>query len=94
MVSEKEEIDNLSWVVRGKQRREIIVHMEGVQTPSEIAKDSKHSLNHTSRVLKEFRRHKLAKLLNPKEKTGRLYKLTSQGKVIRDRIRSKKKKEY
>lgn len=87
----KEEIYQLGWVMRGKQRREIIIHMEGMQTPSEIAKKSDHSLNHTSKILGEFKEHKLVKLLNPKERTGRLYELTFQGKKIRDAVRDKSK---
>lgn len=78
---------NLSWVKRGKQRREIIVHLSGTKTPSEIARDSGYSLNHTSRVLGEFKKGGLVTLLNPKEKTGRLYRLTDQGREVCDAIR-------
>lgn len=81
-------VRELSWVKRGKQRREIIVHISGEQTPTEVAKDSGYSLNHTSRILNELKRHKLVKLLNPEEKTGRLYVLTPSGKVIKDKLKS------
>jgi len=84
---DKEEIETLSWIKRGKQRREIIVHIKGTQTPTEISKESGYSLNHTSRILREFKRHKLIKILNPKAKTGRLYKLTKTGKFIRDKVK-------
>lgn len=80
------EIKDLSWIKRGKQRREIIIHIKGTQTPSEIAKESGYSLNHTSRVLGEFKKQKIVKILNPEEKTGRLYELTSKGKLIRDKF--------
>jgi len=80
------EIKDLSWIKRGKQRREIIVHIKGTQTPTEIAKKSGYSLNHTSRILNEFKKHKMVKILNPEEKTGRLYELTSKGKVVRDKL--------
>jgi len=88
MVSDKE-TQELSWVKRGKQRREIIVHIEKYQTPTEIAKTSGYSLNHTSRILNEFKKHHLVKLINPKEKTGRLYQLTSSGKMIKDKLKKK-----
>jgi predicted transcriptional regulator len=93
---EKKEIDDLSWIIKGKQRREIIKHFDNKpNTPSEIASKSKYSLNHTSRILNEFKKHKFAKLLNPKAKTGRLYQLTSKGRVLRDEIveRSRKNKK-
>lgn len=83
-------VKELSWVKRGKQRREIILYIKGEETPTDISKKSGYSLNHTSRVLNEFRKHGLVKLLNPKAKTGRLYKLTPSGKVIKDKIRESK----
>jgi len=86
----RDEIGKLSWVKRGKQRREIIVHLKNTQTPSEISKKAGYSLNHTSRILNQFKKHGLVKLLNPKEKTGRLYQLTSSGKVIKDKLIEKK----
>jgi len=79
-------IEKLSWVLRGKQRREIIKFMDKVQTPTQIAKRSRYSLNHTSRVLRDFVKKGIAKCLNPKEKTGRLYTLTKEGKEIRDKL--------
>ncbi len=82
----KKYIKELSWVKRGKQRREIIVHIVGTKTPTEISKKSGYSLNHTSKVLNEFRKHNLVKLLNPEDKTGRLYQLTEKGKVVKDEI--------
>ena len=84
---EQNNINKLSWVKRGKQRREIIVHMDGQDTPTDLAKKSGYSLNNTSRILNEFRRKGLAKCLNPKEKTGRLYELKPVGKLIRDKLR-------
>ena len=82
----KVNVKELSWIKRGKQRREIIVHLKDAQTPTDIAKKSGYSLNHTSKILNEFKRHGLTRLLNPKEKTGRLYELTKLGKVIKDRL--------
>jgi CRP-like cAMP-binding protein len=82
--------EELSWVKRGKQRREIIVHIDDSETPTEIAEKSGYSLNNTSRVLGDFRRRGIARCLNPKEKTGRLYDLKPVGKLIRDKLRKKK----
>ena len=77
---------------RGKQRREIIVHVKSAQTPTDIAKQSGYSLNHTSRILNEFKKKGLVNLLNPKEKTGRLYELTSRGMRIREKVEDYGKK--
>ena len=88
----KPSLKDLSWIVRGKQRREIIKHIDGPETPTEIANKSGYSLNHTSRILNEFRKKGLVKLLNPKQKTGRLYRLQEKGRVIKDRLREKTQK--
>jgi len=88
----KPSLNDLSWIVRGKQRREIIKHIDGPETPTEIANKSGYSLNHTSRILNEFRKKKLVKILNPKQKTGRLYQIEEKGKLIRDRLREKNQK--
>lgn len=80
----------LSWVKRGKQRREIIVHIDNAETPTEISEKSGYSLNNTSRVLSEFRDKGLIRCLNPKEKTGRLYELRPAGRIIRDKLMKKK----
>lgn len=77
-------IKELSWIKRGKQRRDIIKFVDGPRTPTEIAKKSGYSLNNTSRALNDFEEKKLVKCLNPKEKTGRLYTLTRKGKTIKD----------
>lgn len=87
----KTEVKKYSWVVRGKQRRKIIRHIDGPDTPTDIAKKSGYSLNNTSRVLSDFRKKGLVRCLNPKEKTGRLYVLKPNGRVIRDRLRKKVK---
>lgn len=83
----KEDTENLSWVKRGKQRRGIIVNIEGHETPTEISKKSGYSLNNTSRVLNDFSKRGLVKCLNPKEKTGRLYELRPAGRLIKDKLK-------
>lgn len=82
---------DISWIKRGKQRRGIIMHIDDKETPTEIANKSKYSLNHTSRILNEFKKHGFVKLLNPKQKTGRLYELTEKGRIIRDKLKESQK---
>ncbi len=83
----KIDIDQLSWVKRGKQRREIILQISDNDTPTDIAKKSGYSLNNTSRVLNDLRKRGIVKCINPKEKTGRLYVLKPRGKLIRDKLK-------
>ena len=85
MCMEKENGD-YSWVVRGTQRKKVIKAMNKTKIPTEIKDDAKLSLNNVSDVLREFRKKKIAKCLNPDEKTGRLYKLTPKGMRIREMV--------
>ena len=74
------------WIVRGKQRKRIIKVMNKAKIPTEIKEETKLSLNNVSDVLREFKKKKIIQCLNPKEKTGRLYKLTLKGMRIREMI--------
>jgi len=74
------------WVVRGKQRKKIIKAMGKTKIPTEIKEETKLSLNNVSDVLREFKKKKIVKCLNPREKTGRLYKLTPKGMRIREMV--------
>lgn len=78
--------EDYSWVVRGKQRKKVIGVMDKPKIPTEIKEDSKLSLNNVSDVLRDFRKKKIAKCVNPKEKTGRIYKLTSKGMRIKEML--------
>ena len=84
---EKEEKD-YSWIVRGKQRKKIIKVMDRnkPKIPTQIKEQTKLSLNNVSDVLREFKKKRIVKCLNPKEKTGRLYKLTPKGMRIREML--------
>jgi len=74
------------WVVRGSQKKKIIKAMNKPRIPTEIKEETKLSLNNVSDILREFRKKKIVKVLNPKEKTGRLYELTPKGMRIREMV--------
>jgi DNA-binding MarR family transcriptional regulator len=85
-MSRRQGLNSYAWVIRGKQRRKIIKIMDKPKIPTEIKDETKLSLNNVSDILRLFEKKKIAKCLNPKEKTGRLYELTEKGKLIRDMI--------
>lgn len=76
-----------SWIIRGKQRKMVIKVMDEIKTPTQIKEETKLSLNNVSDILRLFVKKGIAKCLNEKEKVGRLYKLTREGKRIRERIK-------
>ncbi len=80
----KENIKNYAWILRGKQRKKIINVMNKPKIPTQIKEETKLSLNNVSDVLREFRKKQIAKCINPKEKSGRLYELTIKGKRVRE----------
>jgi len=77
-----------AWVVRGSQKKKIIktLNKNKPKIPSQIKKETKISLNNVSDVLREFRKKRIVKVLNPKEKTGRLYELTPKGLKIKEKV--------
>lgn len=77
-------VEDYSWIIRGKQRKKIIKVMNKPKIPTQIKEETNLSLNNVSDVLREFRKKKIVKCLNPLEKTGRLYKLTQKGMRIRE----------
>lgn len=74
------------WIIRGKQRKKVIKSLTRPKIPSQIKGDTKLSLNNVSDVLRSFQKKKIARCLNPKEKTGRLYELTPKGMRIREEL--------
>jgi len=81
-----ESYEDYSWILKGKQRRKILKVMDKPMIPTQIKEKTNLSLNNVSDILREFRKRKVAKCLNPKEKTGRLYELTNKGKKLKKQI--------
>jgi len=79
--------DGYDWVIRGSQRRKIIKVMTKPKIPTQIKEDSKIGLNNVSDVLRDFRKKRIAKCVNPRQKTGRVYELTAKGKRIKDQLK-------
>ena len=75
-----------SWILKGKQRKKILKVMDKPLIPTQIKEKTDLSLNNVSDILREFRKRNLAACINPKEKTGRIYELTSKGKKLRKQL--------
>jgi len=84
-------LKNISWILRGSQRREIIKVIEGLKVPAQIYQEAiklnpKITRNSVSDVLRAFREKGLVECINPKEKKGRVYMLTERGKKVKKQI--------
>jgi len=87
-----EDNDLISYVKRGKNRKKVFMVMENSIMPSEISNKVYGSSSNTnftlvSRALSELSEKDLIKIVNPEQKTGRLYQLTSKGKKIQNKLK-------
>lgn len=74
--------DIISFIKRSEQRQVILKVLESPKTPKEIGKETKLAPSHISRTLKEFVDKGIVKCLTPKQKIGRIYKLTEKGEKL------------
>jgi len=74
--------DLISFVSRGKVRKKILFNLNKPMTPTELSEKIKTHRSTTSRSLLVLENKGLVKCITPKEKMGRYYDITSQGKKI------------
>ena len=74
--------DLISFVTRGKIRKKVLLNLDVPLTPTQLSEKIKTHRSTTSRTLLELEEKKLVKCITPKEKMGRFYEITKQGKEI------------
>ena len=74
--------DLISYIVRGKTRLDILKALDKPMTPTQISDKLKNHRSTISRTLLAMEKKGLVKCLTPKEKTGRLYKITKKGEEV------------
>lgn len=82
---------HVAFLKRAKNRKRIFLAIDTSNMPSEIAEQvfgnrSGTPLSITSRALAELRDRGLIKILNPDEKTGRMYNYTSKGLRVKEEL--------
>ncbi len=80
---DKDLILSYGWILRGSQRRQIIKVLDKPKTPTLIKEETKIKVSNVSDVLRAMEKKGLAICLNPQEKMGRLYQLTTKGERIK-----------
>lgn len=80
-------LELLFFVKKGKNRLKVIKALDKPMMPSELTlkifgSTSNTSFNLVSRALAELKEKEIVEILNPKEKTGRIYQLTKEGKEV------------
>ena len=81
----------VGYVKRGKNRQTVFLALDKPMMPSEImrkiyGKTSNTYFNLVSRALGELTQKKLIEVVNPNEKTGRIYRKTQLGKEVEKKL--------
>jgi predicted transcriptional regulator len=79
----------VSFILRGKQRKKVLKVLDGPALVSEIKNKTKLSLAETSRVLRGLTEQGLAECKNPEDHLGRFYQLTPRGEKIKKLVEDK-----
>lgn len=70
----------LSFLLRGKRRRDVLFNLKEAKMPKRIAQECKISISNVSNSLFELVKEGLAKCITPKEHIYRFYQITERGK--------------
>ena len=85
-------LDLVGYVKRGKNRQIVFLALDKPMMPSELmkkiyGKTSNTYFNLVSRALGELKEKKLVEIINPQEKTGRIYRKTKLGKEVEEKLK-------
>lgn len=79
--------ETFDFVQRSTYRQRVLAALEdNVLMPTEISERSGIKTNHVSKVLSELKSKDLIEIINPEARKGRLYRLTSVGDEIVDKL--------
>ena len=71
------------FIIRSDYRKKVFVRLDKPIRPSQIAKELGIRLTHITRELRFLKEKGLVEVINPKERVGRLYRLTIKGKKLK-----------
>ena len=82
----------IGFIKRGKNRKEVFMNLNKPMMPSELVmkiykSNSNTYFNLVSRALSELKDKKLVEIVNPEDRTGRIYKRTREGEKVASKIR-------
>lgn len=79
--------DDVSFVVRAKNRKAVFEALTSPKTPTQLSKELEINVGFVSNILIELKKRGLIECLTPNEKRHRLYKITSRGSEILKEIK-------
>ncbi|MBW3015831.1 hypothetical protein KY330_05380 [Candidatus Woesearchaeota archaeon] len=75
----------VAWLKRGSRRRSVLEYISKSNHPgsaNDVRKAMKIAMSQASATLKELRDKGLVDCLNPKDKIGKLYRISQKGKEL------------
>jgi len=77
----------IGFIKRGKNRRDVFMNLDKPMIPSELVmkiykSNSNTYFNLVSRALSELKEKKLVEIVNPEDRTGRIYRRTKEGEKV------------
>ena len=79
----------IEFIKLSKNREKVLFALDGeTLKPTDISIKTGIHRNNVSQILSQLRKQELVRLLNPENKRGRLYELTTYGQEILDLMKS------
>jgi predicted transcriptional regulator len=72
----------ISFVSSSQSRKQLLIMLRRLMTPTQISNELKVSVAHVSRTLRELRQKGLVELLTPDQRVHKIYRTTASGKKI------------
>lgn len=84
-------LKTIGFIKRGKNRKEVFINLDKPMMPSELVikiykSKSNTYFNLVSRALAELKERKLVEVVNPKDRTGRIYRKTKEGEKVAKKL--------
>ena len=82
--------DLVSFVLRGKFRKKILIELKTPKTPTQLSKKLAIHRSNISRGILELEKKGMLICLTPNEEMGRLYQISEIGKSVLERMENDK----
>lgn len=78
--------DDISFIVRNKNRKAVFEVLDKPKTPTDLSKELQINIGFVSNILIELLGRRLIECLSPNEKRNRFYRISKKGRKIKEKI--------
>jgi len=79
--------EDVSYVLRSKTRKAVLIRLETPKTPTILARELHTSVSNVSRTLRELLSKKLIDSLTPKQRSGKLFVVSKHGRLVSSKVK-------